>query len=907
MSDRFRFSRRSMTRQQSLSRRSLIGKSCSVSLVADSAMSRVERSWDIIANDIDAFGINFLARMFLEVPEALALFPFARNPDGTVGVAGVDVSDFGSLDPAILRKVLSESKPVVAHSRLVTKEVGRCVLGLHDMDVIVPRLRSLGRMHSASGVQPQHYDIFFRNLIETVRDALGPERWTEEIEEAWRSVHSTLTALMKKPADLALDAEMPGRWVMMSAVAGAYMAVATPLRLAGFAGRVHTLNVIMSVVDAAAVSVFAMELVGQAFLSGVKLPKLEREQRARQIKELRQGGLRKSVFNRTASTAASNMKFGLKLRIIRILKCLGIDQAIAWPVTDSITLCSFLLLVAHSLISNEDVPFVEESPVVEPLAASKATIFSPLLLARDWFGFQDYFVGYQEQSTPVIEDYSQLTIVGVHWLQLLGLLQIFSLLRVVQAIRCVENCFIIFQRIDERRRSTLRIAKLLFTIAYVVHLSACSWFLVAKIEIGPGGKAVPSSFFPVPELLYDCNVLQSYTRAVHWAWVQLAGIGDVDSSPVSTLECLTMLTIHICGATLYAVATGNVLSMLENYAAVESEVGNGAADLSDFMQHAGVPPSAQARIMQSYAMNSAVLGEGVEGSEITTWNDFNTTDLEFPDNVASTLPWHLHRELRTHALADAIARRDRIMERCSHSFRFALASSLREEGETLIPGDFLFRKGDLSPRKVMVVEKGKLVVTIDRQLVRTLRRGDILGVPWLTSTSSPANREAESNSMFWFEPASVNGRAPRNVHCEFLWGEDMVGATVRATDLTTLAVGVIFRHEVEELQLRFPQDFNELRSEKEKAHAFLRNISSQKRIILAKAVARRFVKRYRAKKNADKRLEEEGKLTSFCEENHQDSSNSIPEEDESGAEAQDTMSLDLSIEEKGISRVVVGS
>ena len=46
-----------------------------------------------------------------------------------------------------IRNFVKTNKLIKAHARLVIMEVGRCVAGLHDVTVLVPRLRSLGRMH----------------------------------------------------------------------------------------------------------------------------------------------------------------------------------------------------------------------------------------------------------------------------------------------------------------------------------------------------------------------------------------------------------------------------------------------------------------------------------------------------------------------------------------------------------------------------------------------------------------------------------------------------------------------------------------------------------------------------------------------------------------------------------------
>ena len=59
---------------------------------------------------------------------------------------------------------------------------------------------------------------------------------------------------------------------------------------------------------------------------------------------------------------------------------------------------------------------------------------------------------------------------------------------------------------------------------------------------------------------------------VYWAWANLAGIGNVESVPEGTIGCIVSLAVHLVGANLYAMAMGNIVSMLEVSATCESEV-----------------------------------------------------------------------------------------------------------------------------------------------------------------------------------------------------------------------------------------------------------------------------------------------------------------------------------------------
>lgn len=63
-------------------------------------------------------------------------------------------------------------------------------------------------------------------------------------------------------------------------------------------------------------------------------------------------------------------------------------------------------------------------------------------------------------------------------------------------------------------------------------------------------ETLPTDFFPHSSLLNGhIGMINSYILALHWAFVNLAGIGNVESMPVTILETITTLLIHVVGVT----------------------------------------------------------------------------------------------------------------------------------------------------------------------------------------------------------------------------------------------------------------------------------------------------------------------------------------------------------------------
>ena len=74
------------------------------------------------------------------------------------------------------------------------------VAGLGRANHLALGLQALGGRHLAYGVEPRHYELFKRALLETIEEILGPERYRPDIAEAWRTVIDTFIGLMTRAA-----------------------------------------------------------------------------------------------------------------------------------------------------------------------------------------------------------------------------------------------------------------------------------------------------------------------------------------------------------------------------------------------------------------------------------------------------------------------------------------------------------------------------------------------------------------------------------------------------------------------------------------------------------------------------------------------------------------------------------
>ncbi len=73
------------------------------------------------------------------------------------------------------------------------------VQGLHDLDRLVPQVKTLGARHAGYGVRPEHYAIVGEALIWTLERGLG-DAFTTEVRLAWTRVYGLIAATMQDGA-----------------------------------------------------------------------------------------------------------------------------------------------------------------------------------------------------------------------------------------------------------------------------------------------------------------------------------------------------------------------------------------------------------------------------------------------------------------------------------------------------------------------------------------------------------------------------------------------------------------------------------------------------------------------------------------------------------------------------------
>uniref|UniRef100_A0A7S2VCN9 Globin domain-containing protein n=1 Tax=Entomoneis paludosa TaxID=265537 RepID=A0A7S2VCN9_9STRA len=471
-----------------------------------SMRQRVLESWHLVENDLDALGMDFFLTIFKKHPALKDLFQFG-------GLATED---------------LHKSKILQAHASGVMKTVGVALAGLEDMESLIPVLRNLGRIHSLVGVQPGDYDLIYTVLIDTIKKHVGPGVWTSQIQEAWELCYVVITSVMKDPSRH-LEVEPAEGWGLWNACVCAYLAVVSPLQLAGFGTANDMWTIGFMIMNCVAMLTCLLDLSSDVLQQLVSLKTSKGDEKRLSSERLRYW-------------------FAIKFRLNRFIRKFRLSRWVPWIQLDTLVLVSF----AASFVLPESAP----------------------LAAR----------------------------------YVIGLLPLATISRLMHFLKCAELMSLKRPDVDVEHFHYAQLIQLFVALVYMIHLFGCMYCMVTELESenarsGDGEDAFSPS---LPHILEKGHMFNGYLHAAYWAFVNVAGIGNYDSAPETSLQILFTMIVHSIGATFYAIAAGNIFAILEARAVQFSEVSEGVASLKEFMQQCNIPAPSQDKFLSSYLMHNLV-------------------------------------------------------------------------------------------------------------------------------------------------------------------------------------------------------------------------------------------------------------------------------------------------------------
>jgi len=228
----------------------------------------------------------------------------------------------------------------------------------------------------------------------------------------------------------------------------------------------------------------------------------------------------------------------------------------------------------------------------------------------------------------------------------------------------------------------------IFVVLIIAHWVSCGWLALGKID---------------DKLDHFTN----YIKALYWCMTTITTIGYGDITPSTNPQIIYTMFVQLTGAGMYGYIIGNLASMLANSDLARTQFRAKMEKIQTFMAYRDVPGDLQdsIRTYYDYLWNNR---RGFDESSVLE---------ELPSSLKLQVALHLNRE---------------IIEKVP-MFKGAPDDLIRQIVLNLkpmlyIPGDYIFRKGDMGDQ-MYFISRGKVeIVSEDGQTVfATLSEGSFFG------------------------------------------------------------------------------------------------------------------------------------------------------------------------------------
>ncbi|XP_043917986.1 neuroglobin [Protopterus annectens] len=148
-----------------------------LSTLAESQKELIQESWKILHQDIARLGVIVFIRLFETHPECKDVFFMFRDID--------DIQQ------------LQLSRELQAHGLRVMSFIEKSVARLQQEDKLQQLAFELGRCHCRYNALPKYFEYVAFQFMTAVKPILK-EKWTSEVDDAWKALFKYLISLMKK-------------------------------------------------------------------------------------------------------------------------------------------------------------------------------------------------------------------------------------------------------------------------------------------------------------------------------------------------------------------------------------------------------------------------------------------------------------------------------------------------------------------------------------------------------------------------------------------------------------------------------------------------------------------------------------------------------------------------------------
>lgn len=269
---------------------------------------------------------------------------------------------------------------------------------------------------------------------------------------------------------------------------------------------------------------------------------------------------------------------------------------------------------------------------------------------------------------------------GFIWLRWLGLFRLFKIIRLINLISKWRNR----QAVNP---SILRLGFFFFWIILIAHWIACIWIFIARYE---GLATIPN-----------------YIDAIYWCITTITTVGYGDISPVTDLQkTLTMVAMFL-GVAVYGYVIGNVASLLSNIDKTKANYLKQIEDINSYLSYKSVPKRLKQRVQNYYQY---------------IWHN---RMVQRERDLLSNLPSSLKKEILIFINRKLIEKVP-FFKKTNKDFIGEIILQLKTE--IFLPGDYIFKKGDVGDCMYFIGSGSVNVLSADEtSTLATLREGNYFG------------------------------------------------------------------------------------------------------------------------------------------------------------------------------------
>ncbi|KAK3021163.1 hypothetical protein RJ639_045875 [Escallonia herrerae] len=138
----------------------------------------VRESWELMKQNIPGNSLRFFTLILEIAPAARSMFSFLRDSD----------------------EIPQNNPKLKAHAVKVFKMTCEAAIQLREKGEVVVSditLKYLGNVHLQKGVADLHFEVVKEALLRTIEEAVGRDKWSEEMKSAWSEAYDQLASAIK--------------------------------------------------------------------------------------------------------------------------------------------------------------------------------------------------------------------------------------------------------------------------------------------------------------------------------------------------------------------------------------------------------------------------------------------------------------------------------------------------------------------------------------------------------------------------------------------------------------------------------------------------------------------------------------------------------------------------------------